>query len=54
VILKSSKDLEDKGFIAVWPPYHIIRFHTSLPLLSHLIRAKTREAKFKRGISNGV
>lgn len=32
VVLKSSKSLENKGFIAVCVPYPFIRFHTRLSL----------------------
>ena len=44
-LIKSSEMLENKGFIAMCPPYPFIRFHTGLLLRSSLIRAKTREAK---------
>ena len=33
------------------PPYPFIRFHTILPLLPHLIRAKTREEKSDNNIT---
>ena len=46
MILKSVGSLENKGVIAACPPYPSIRFYTILPLLSHFIRAKTRESKF--------
>ena len=42
VLIKSSKTLENKGFIAVCPPYPFIRFHLCLCFPRHLIRAKTR------------
>ena len=43
--IKSSESLENKGFIAMCPPYPFIRFHTFLPLPQLLIRAKARARK---------
>ncbi len=45
VLIKSSKHLENKGFIAVCPPYPFIRFHLRLCFPRYLIRAKIREEK---------
>ena len=42
VLIKSSKTLENKGFIAVFPPYPFIRFHLCLCFPRHLIMEKTR------------
>ena len=43
--IKSSKSLENKGFIAMCSPYPFIWFHTSLLSPWLLIRAKSRERK---------
>ncbi len=45
VLIKSSKSLENKGFIAMCLPYLFIRLHTSLLFPSLLIRANTRARK---------
>ena len=43
--IKSSKSLENKGFIAMCSPYPFIWFHTSLLFPCLLIRAKSRARK---------
>ena len=43
--IKSSKSLENKGFIAMCSPYPFIWFHTSLLFPWLLIRAKSRARK---------
>ena len=44
-LIKSSKSLENKGFIAMCSPYLFIRLHTSLLFPSLLIRANARARK---------
>ena len=43
--MNSSESLENKGFFAICSPYPFIRFHTTLPLLRKIIRAKARARK---------
>ena len=45
-LIKSSKTIENKGFFVKCSPYPFIRFHTILPLLREIIRAKPRATDF--------
>jgi hypothetical protein len=53
-LIKTSETVENKGFFALCSPYPFIRFHTVLPLLREIIRAKARAGKTDNTINTSV